>query len=343
MILISNFDSNFSSFLELTTGSKLKLIGLLQSSFSKHVQTLKLALSSSKNGNNFESSEWRLACEMYLVIVFKAVSAAESVGSDKSKAPGGGASNLGIKSKAATASTAFDCFDWGHIKIALLENLKTFASLNLGRIFESSSDRESITNCIVKAAHRILENPENVIKSLNTRKAALEVLSECAKSQSYGQGLKTFMLQDLIYAEHLAEPIAELMKLLYANEDSGCAQTCEDVLKSVGSQRFNSQESTTSTKLAAMFLAKFAAICPKEALRTLSLYIEQLDSEAYILRMTMVEVIGVLIYYLMTQEDRSDSVKAQTKSLFAALEERFYDVNSFVRSKTLQICCDLSK
>lgn len=326
-----------SSFLELTTGSKLKLIGLLQSSFSKHVQTLKLALSNSKN---FESSEWRLACEMYSVILFKAVSAAESVGSDKSKTSGGGTSNLGIKSKAVIASTTFD---WGHIKIALLENLKTFASLSLGRIFESSSDRESITNCIVKAAHKILENPENVIKSLNTRKAALEVLSECAKSQGYGQGLKTFILQDLIYAEHLAEPIAELMKLLYANEDSGCAQTCEDILKSVGSQRYNSQESTTSTKLAAMFLAKFAAICPKEALRTLSLFIEQLDSEAYLLRMTMVEVIGLLIYYLMTQEDRSDSVKAQTKSLFAALEERFYDVNSFVRSKTLQICCDLSK
>ena len=61
----------------------------------------------------------------------------------------------------------------------------------------------------------------------------------------------------------------------------------------------------------------------KEALHTLSLFIDQLDSEAYVVRMAMVEVIGVLIYYLMTQEDRSESVKAQTKSLFAALEERF--------------------
>lgn len=325
LLLINLFP--ISAFNDLNVGSKLKLVGLIQSSFSKHLQNLKSALSTSKNG--FESSEWRTACEMYAVLINQAVYAAENC--DKSKVA------------KTTKNNSVASFDWSHIRISLLENSKQFASLSLGRIFDSSTDRESIVTCLVKAAHKILENPENVTKSLNTRKAAIEVLSTCAKSQGYLQGLKTFIQQDLIYSEHLAEPVAELLKLLHETEDSGCAELVEDVLKSVGSQRFNSQESATSTKSAAIFFAKFTSICPKESLHSLSLFIDQLDSESYVVRMSMVEVIGVLIYYLMTQEDRSESVKAQTKSLFSALEERFHDVNSFVRSKTLQVCCDLAK
>lgn len=308
----------------------MKLIGSIQSSFSKHLQNLKSALSHSSSG--FESSAWRTACEMFSVIVHQAVYAAENVSVDKAKQP--------VSSSKAKTTAAFD---WSHIRIALLENLKLFSSFSLGRIFDSSADRESITTCIVKSAHRVMENPDNVNKSPNTRKASLEVLVECAKSQGYENGLKTFILQDLVYSEFLAEPIAELLKLLYSTDDTSCAELCEEVLKSVGCQRFNSQESATSTKSAAIFFAKFSSICPKEALQALSLFIDQLDSEAYVMRMAMVEVIGVLIYFLMTQEDRSENVKAQTKSLFAALEERCYDVNSFVRSKTLHVFCDLAK
>lgn len=318
-----------SSFNDLTVSSKLKLLGIIQSSFSKHLQNLKLALSeSSKNG--FEPSDWKSSCEMYSILIYQSVYFAE-------------VSTTAASSSKTTKSNTSSNFDWSHIRISLLENLKLFSSLSLGRIFDSSADRESIITCIVKSAHKILETPENVTKNLNTRKASLEVLSECAKTQGNLSGLKTFILQDLVYSEHLAEPIAELLKLLYETEDSGCLQLCEEILKTIGSQRFNSQESATSTKSASIFFTKFASICPKEALHTLSLFIDQLDSEAYVIRMAMVEVIGVLIYYLMTQEDRSESVKAQTKSLFIALEERFHDVNSFVRSKTLQVCCDLAK
>ena len=318
----------YSVFSHFSASSKLKLIGLIQSALAKHLQNLKSAFCASKNG--FEASEWRSSCEMYAVLVYQAVCIAES----------SSGSSIATAAKTKASNSAFD---WSHIRIALLENLKLFASFSLGRIFDSSADRESVTTCIVKSAHKVLENPENVTKSLITRKAVLEVLCECAKSQGYYQGLKVFVQQDLIYSEHLAEPIAELMKMLFETEDSGCLELCEEILKSIGSQRFNSQESATSTKSAAIFFAKFSSICSKEALRTLSLFIEQLDSEAYVIRMAMVEVIGVLIYYLMTQEDRSDNVKAQTKSLFFALEERFHDTNSFVRSKTLQVCCDLAK
>jgi condensin complex subunit 1 len=320
-----------SVFNQFNVGSKLKLVGLIQSAFAKHLQNLKSALSTSKNG--FEASEWRNSCEMYAILVYQAVYIAES-----SKGP-----STAATTKSKSSNTSNSTFDWSHIRIALLENLKLFASFSLGRIFDSSADRESVTTCIIKSAHKVLENPENVTKSANTRKAVLEVLTECAKSQGYCQGLKTFIQQDLIYSDHLADPIAELLKMLFETEDSGCLELCEEILKSIGSQRFNSQESATSTKSAAVFFAKFTSICSKEALRTLSLFIDQLDSEAYVVRMAMVEVIGVLIYYLMTLEDRSDSVKAQTKSLFAALEERFHDTNSFVRSKTLQVCCDLAK
>lgn len=283
--------------------------------------------------NAFDAADWRLACEMYAAIIVHAVNAAESITPD-SKKPAIPSAN-----KAKSASNAFD---WIHIRFSLLESIKSFSGLQLGRIFDSSSVRESVASCFVKSAHRILENQENV-KSLNTRRLSIEILAECASSQNYCKGLQTIIMQDLIYFEHLAEPTAELMKMLFASDDSGCNEVCQDILKYLGSHRFSSQESSASTKIAAIFLAKFAAIAPKDCLHSLSLFADQMDSEAYVIRMAMIEVIGMLIFYLMSQEDRSDSIKAQTKSLFAALEERFHDVNSFVRSKALQVCCDLAK
>ena len=319
----------FSSFTELSASSQLKLLGLLQSAFAKLVSGLKSAMSVGKS--SFDAADWRLACEMFAAILVQSVNAAENA------TPEGKKPNLPTSGKAKT-----QVFDWAHIRFSLLEAVKAFTGLQLGRIFDSSSARESVASCFVKIAHRILENQENV-KSLNTRRLALEVLAECASSQGYCKGLQAIIMQDLIYFEHLSEPTAELMKMLFASEDSGCAQVCEEILKHLGSHRFSSQESSASTKIAAVFFAKFSAIAPKDCLHSLSLFADQMDSEAYVIRMAMIEVIGMLIFYLMSQEDRSDSIKAQTKSLFVALEERFHDVNSFVRSKALQVCCDLAK
>lgn len=313
-------------FSELNTEKKLKLIGLLQSSFSKFVQSLRADLAT----GSFQASQWRQACEIYAVTIWNAVVAAETAaGAEKS-------------ANAAKSKVKGAVFEWSQARLLVLEKLRLFASLPLTRVFDAAAERESVVSCIVKAAHRIMETAENM-KSTACKKLALEVLTECARTQNYCTGLQTIITQDLIYFEHLAEPLAELFQLLYATNGSNCEMICEDLLKSLGAYRFNSQDSTASTRIAAVFLAKLAAICPREALRSLSLFIDQIDSEAYSIRMAMVEVLGSLIYHLMSQEDRSDHTKSQTKSLFAALEERFRDINSFVRTKTIQVCCDLAK
>lgn len=320
-----------SSFAELTAGSKLKLIGLVQSAFSKYSHALRQALTVGRS--SFEPTDWKMACEMYAVVLWSSTNAAEAVSSERPSSA--------TSVKLAKGKTG-DLFDWSHVRSALLDDIKSFVSLSLGRVFDSTTERESVVSCLLKTVHRILENPENV-KNGVCRRTALEILADCACNQGCTFSLQTIILQDLIYFEHLAEPIAELLRLLYASEDSSCAQMCAEVLKTMGNHRFSPQESTASTKIAAIFFAKFASVCPKEALKLLTYFVEQIDSEAYVIRMAMVEVIGVLIHHLMTQEDRSDSIRAQTKSLFIALEERFRDVNSFVRSKTLQVCCDLAK
>jgi condensin complex subunit 1 len=316
-----------AGFNELGTEAKLKLVGIIQTAFGKLCQGLRNALSKAP----FNADNWKLAAEMYAATTWNVIMTAENV--DKA------ASSTG---KGTSAKGKQSIFDWGQIRTALLESIKLFTALPLGRVFDSPAERESVASCFVKAAHRILEAPENA-KSPVTKRLALEILVECARAQGYTMGLQTIISQDLIYFEHLAEPIAELLQLLYAANDSGCELVCDEILKTLGVHRFSPQDSTTSTRIAATFLVKFAATCPREALKSLSLFIDQIDSEAYSIRMAMVEVIGSLIFHLMSQEDRSDNIKAQTKSLFGALEERFRDVNSFVRSKTIQVCCDLAK
>ena len=61
----------------------MKLVGLIQSSFSKHLQNLKSALSASKMVLNHLNG--KTACEMYAVLINQGVYAAENC--DKAKQP----------------------------------------------------------------------------------------------------------------------------------------------------------------------------------------------------------------------------------------------------------------
>jgi condensin complex subunit 1 len=81
---------------------------------------------------------------------------------------------------------------------------------------------------------------------------------------------------------------------------------------------------------------KISEKLPRSVLRKMSVLSRHLHSESYTIRCALVETIGNLIAHHLVAEE-TDSARRQVDSLLDILEERFRDVNSYVRAKVLQV------
>lgn len=199
---------------------------------------------------------------------------------------------------------------------------------------------------LVKSAHLLLEN-QAAVKDATLRKAVLEVLVAAVLKQDAAGPLKTIVLQDLNYFEWLAEPLGEFAKLLVERGEPTALSTVSsqfvrDLLAQLGGHRFGgSGEASGPVRIVAAFLVSTAKLIPREVLRNMAELIDQVDCESYVMRMAMAEVTGLLLIHLGQAEERSEQVKAQTRSFLGVLEERLRDVNAFVRARVLHTLTDV--
>ncbi len=249
----------------------------------------------------------------------------------------GGKKGAGGGGKAASG----DIFEWVHFRAALLDAiLMVTASPGLGRIYQSSSDFEQAISILVKSTHVVLEVAENLkIAALAT--TAMDILANCSARLGYKGGMETIIMQDLNYFDHLAEFNADLLARIGAsvafNNDTSLLDA---TLHNLGGNKFTGDDGA-AVKIVSAFLLRLVRVDPRNVLRNVSLLAGHVDSESYTLRMAMLEVFATLILHLHKQEERTDQVKAQTRSFLGAIEERLRDVNAFVRCKVLSVLSDL--
>ena len=113
----------------------------------------------------------------------------------------------------------------------------------------------------------------------------------------------------------------------------------------MSNKEFNSND-TRGPKSVSTFIIKLSELAPRLVIKQMTLLAKQLDSEAYTLRCSIIEVCGNLIADLSKQEERSESYKTQIHAFFEVLEERFLDVNPYCRCRAIQVymkLCDLEQ
>ncbi|KAF9174343.1 Condensin complex subunit [Mortierella sp. AD010] len=230
---------------------------------------------------------------------------------------------------------------WMTEKQKAMDLMSECLELNLSKIWTTTPERETFVSLFFKPAYQILENKENV-KSSALKQRVYKVLCICILRYNHEFGARTTILQNLQYWEHTPEPMAELLEMLVNHHDY--SQLADNILRDISPRKFDETIKDTNVPRAfSKFLVKLSEIAPKVVLRQMGLLIEQLDGELYIMRQTMLEVIGNLIAYLSDVE-QTVQVKDQIDGFFDILEERFMDINSYVRTKLLQIVsqlCDL--
>lgn len=110
--------------------------------------------------------------------------------------------------------------------------------------------------------------------------------------------------------------------------------TCFD--REISTKEFISQDAKGPRSFS-RFLVKLAELSPRVILKQMSLLLRHLESEAYPMRIAMIEVIGYLIREISISDEGDEEQKnKQIKSFFELLTERYLDLSSWVRGKVLQ-------
>ncbi|KAL6721200.1 condensin complex non-SMC subunit Cnd1 [Lecanora helva] len=279
--------------------------------------------------------------EMYAFLLQWSIAAVEVKAAEKSSsAPargrGGGKT---AKSKGAAKESTWDSST--QLQVAL-DTMCKVLKLKLGKIFVTTSGRDTFVGLFTRPVYLILES-EQRIKSTALRMHAFKVLCIAVKHHGHAFGAQTSIIQNLSYFEHLAEPMAEFVHILAEQYDY--PQLTDEILRELSNKEFHNND-TKGPKSVSNFLIKLSELAPRLIIKQMTLLIKQLDSEAYTLRCAIIEVCGNLIADISKQEERSENSKSQINGFFDILEERFLDTNPYCRCRSIQVymkLCDLEQ
>ncbi|KAI9686719.1 MAG: Condensin complex subunit [Bathelium mastoideum] len=282
--------------------------------------------------------------EIFGFLLQWAIAAVETKAAEKpsSGAPARGRGGKGAKAKTGANKEA--SWDSALQLQTALDVMSKVLKLKLGKIFLTTSERDTFISLFTRPVYLILEN-ESRVKSTAIRMHAFKVLCIAVKHHGHGFGAQTSIIQNLSYFEHLPEPMAEFLHILAEQYDH--PQLTEDILRELSNKEFNSND-LKGPKSVSTFVSKISELAPRLVIKQMTLLAKLLDSESYTLRCAMIEVCGNLITMLSKQEgeERSENIKGQINAFFDVLEERFLDVNPYCRCRAIQVyvkLCDLEQ
>lgn len=241
--------------------------------------------------------------------------------------------------KSKTTTSDLKTFDWSSQKLKAFDLASWLLDLKLSKIWTLSPDRVNFVTLFTKPAYQLFENPAYA-KSNAIKERIFRILSLCIKHYDHLFVAQTTIMQNLQYWEHSAEPMAEL--LVYMVEKENYTQLSDEILREIGNREFKDTTSkdmkdSPNAKTFAAFLQKLAELSPKTFLKNLVMLINQLDSDSYVMRVTIIECLGNMIVELSKTTEENPNNIDQINGFFDILEERMLDPISYVRQKVLQV------
>ncbi|KZT53109.1 hypothetical protein CALCODRAFT_501450 [Calocera cornea HHB12733] len=256
-------------------------------------------------------------------------------------APGDAATLAKPKGRGARKKAVEGKWNWEEQIAPTLTLMGKALRLRTHRLWSTSAERDAFVNCFTRPAYQIAQN-ETYLRNQDTRLAVYRIICLAVKQHAQGFSAQTSIMQNLQYFEHLSEPMADVLAVLAKDFDH--AQLAEEILREIASKSFSAQDSKGPRSFG-RFLTRMAELLPRVVLKQISLLLAHLDSESYPMRMALIEVLGTLIRELaLSEEGEQEAREKQIEKLFELLNERFMDLNGYVRAKvitTLTKLCNL--
>ncbi|KAG9229123.1 armadillo-type protein [Amylocarpus encephaloides] len=325
----------------LHTHALSKILDLIVSGLSAEANTIH----TDHEAYEQEISHHKQVLEVFGFLLQWVIAAVETKAAEKTIAtPAARGRGKGAKSKAAAGKDKDGSWDYSTQLLTALSTMCLVLNmkLELPKIFLTTSERDTFIGLLTRPVYMILESEQRV-KNTAIRMHAFKVLCIAIKNHGHGYAAQISIVQNLTYFEHLAEPMAEFLRIL--GQEFLHEQLSDEVLRELSNKEFNSND-TRGPKSVSSFIVKLSELAPKMVIKQMTLLAKQLDSESYALRCALIEVCGNLLAFLSKQEERGDNHKSQLNAFFDVLEERFLDLNPYCRCRAIQVyvkLCDLEQ
>ncbi|PIL36517.1 hypothetical protein GSI_00206 [Ganoderma sinense ZZ0214-1] len=282
--------------------------------------------------------------EMFAFLLAWFVNAAEKVkarGDDDAPPPTAkpkrGRGGKAAASRSTARKQVSEDWSWSDHIPATLALIAKVLKLKTQKIWQTSGEREFFIGCVLRPVRHIAEN-EQYMKQQQIRFGVYKAICLAVKHHAHGLPMQISIMQLLQYYEHTSEYMADCLDILAREFDH--SQLGDEILREIAGMNFSTQDNK-GPRAFSRFLIRFAELAPRQVFKQLTSLQSQLDSEAYPMRLALVEVLGSIIHELAeAPQDESDGQQKaknlkQINGLYDLLLERMLDVSSYVRVKVL--------
>ncbi|XP_025138870.1 condensin complex subunit 1 isoform X3 [Bubalus bubalis] len=243
---------------------------------------------------------------------------------------------LGGKGRKSRAKATHG-FDWEEERQPILQLLTQLLQLDIRHLWNHSIIEEEFVSLVTGCCYRLLENPTiSHQKNRPTREAITHLLGVALTRYNHMLSATVKIIQMLQHFEHLASILVAAVSLWAT--DYGMKSIVGEIVREIG-QKCPQELSRdpTGAKGFAAFLTELAERIPAILMSSMCILLDHLDGENYMMRNAVLAAMAEMVLQVLSG-DQLEAASRDTRDQFLdTLQAHCHDINSFVRSRVLQL------
>ncbi|XP_063150770.1 condensin complex subunit 1 [Candoia aspera] len=249
-----------------------------------------------------------------------------------------GKTNLvGLDSKRKSKKSQAKGFVWEEERQSVVQLLTQLLHLDLHRLWNGLVVEEEFVSLVTGCCYRVLENPSiSHQRHRPTRDAVIHLLGVALLRYDHMLGATLKVSQMLQHFEHVAPVFVEAVTVWI--KEYGMKSTVGEILREIG--RKCPQElarDASGMKGCAAFVTELAEQTPTVVLANMSVLLHHLDGESYGMRNAILAAMAEILLQVLNGEQLEEAARNTRDQFLDTLQAHTCDVNSFVRSRVLQL------
>ncbi|KAE8589790.1 hypothetical protein XENTR_v10017743 [Xenopus tropicalis] len=333
LCILQHFDTLYSilhHFRSLDTAIKERVLELMVKVASRHASELPailedLNLSAPQRAAHLNALKMNCFILTQLVEAFEAETYKASLG------------NVEPSGKGKKAKSKSEGFSWEAERESILQALTHLLQLEIRRLWSMSVVEEEFVSMVTGCCYKMMENPNIVAaKNKSTREALGHLLGVTVKRYNHMLSASVKVIQLLQHFEHLPSVLVHAVSL-WATE-YGMKPVIGEIMREIG-QKCSQDLSRESSgfKAFATFLTELAERIPAIMMPSISVLLDYLDGENYMMRNAVLTVMGEMVLRVLSGDQLEEAEKSTRDQFLDTLQEHIHDVNTYVRCCVLQI------
>ncbi|CAH2322684.1 condensin complex subunit 1 [Pelobates cultripes] len=333
LCILQHFDALYSMlhhFRSLDTALKEDLLEVMVKATSRHANELPailedLAMPAHQRNAHLNTLKMNCFILAQLVEAFEAETYKAALASVEP-------SGKGKKGKSKT-----DGFNWELEREQVLQTFTHLLQLEIRRLWSMSVVEEEFVSMMTGCCYKMMENPTiGMAKNKPVRDVLGHFLGVMVKRYNHMLSACVKVIQLLQHFDHLAPVLVHAVSL-WATE-YGMKPIVGEIMREIGqkcSQDLSREMS--GVKALAAFLTELSERIPAIMMPSISVLLDYLDGESYVMRNAMLTVMGEMVIRVLSGDQLEEAEKNTRDHFLDTLQEHIHDVHTFVRSCVLQI------